>query len=128
MQRDARALVLEHEAFVARDEPAHRRGGAVQRLHGELVAMALAARVAALGAVLAGDRQLQRVEQEIDSGERPAAHQGERAAGGAMQPADQVELRTADAYRVRVPLDVEQRAVDVEKKGPVGGIGRHARV
>ena len=126
VQRHARALVLEDEPFVARDELAYGRGRAVQRLHRETVAVAFAAGVAALGAVLTGDRQLQRVEQRVDAGERTPAHQRQRAAGGAVQPRHEVGLRPLDAHVVGVSLDVEQRAVDVEEERPVGGKRRHA--
>ncbi|MNC93271.1 hypothetical protein D3C83_98580 [compost metagenome] len=62
MQRDARALVLEHQALVACREGTDADGDRAQHVRREAVAVAHALGVAALGAVLAGGGHHERRE------------------------------------------------------------------
>src|SRR6185436_920822 len=125
MQREARALVLEHQALVRGGEVAHRPRGALQAGKRIAAAVDAAMRVAAFDAMLSRCGDLERREQIVDRSKGTAAHQRECAACGFVELADQRFLAPAGLGRVGRLGDVEQRAVDVEEECPARRAGRH---
>ena len=116
VQRQRQALVLEqHARMLAREalQPGARRreGGRIG-----LAAHHAACKVAALQAVQPRGAQAQRREQFVELLERAAADQCQRAAAGLLQVGEDAGQPLRHAYRARLALDLDQRAVDVEKQ------------
>ena len=75
------------------------------------------AKVAALQPVQAGSAQAQRREQPVELLERAAADQGQRAAARPLKIRENPAQPFRHMHRARLALDLDQRAVDVEKQG-----------
>ena len=117
VQRERQALVLEqHARVVLREalEPGARRreGGKIG-----LGPHHARAEVAALQPMQAGCAKAQRREQVIELLERAAADQGQRAAGRLEKVREDPAQPVRHMDRARLPLDLDQRAVDIEEQG-----------
>ena len=72
---------------------------------------------AKLGAMASDRRQLQRRKDEIELAHRPAAHEGDGAAGAFPKPRQRVAQRVRNEDLARGGSEIEQRSVDIEQDG-----------
>ena len=72
---------------------------------------------AQLRAVAGDRRQLQRLEEQVELGERPPADEGERAAGALGQPLERDGQVGRNHHFERCRREVEDGPVDVEQHG-----------
>jgi hypothetical protein len=125
VQRQRLALVLEQQPRVGGDEldelVAHRFERLAPRRH----AMDRAEPVAALEAVHARRRQLQRREQRVDLLDRPAADHGQRAVERIAGARQQARQRRIDPDRVGRLGEIEQRAVEVDEQAESRALREH---
>src|SRR5688572_26598724 len=128
VERDARALVLEHETLVPRGEAADADRHRPQHVRGKAMPMAQALRVASLGAVLPGGGHDERREDLVDARERTAADHRDRALGRAREAPDERELAIVGVDRVGRVGDLEERAVEIQEEGPMSLEWRHSLI
>jgi hypothetical protein len=77
-----------------------------------------------LGAMAADGGQFERLEDEVDVGERAPAHQGEGAVGVLLQPFQRAPQGRRNAHVMRRGREVEQRSVNIEQNRRFANIDR----
>ena len=116
VQRDAVALVLEHQALVPLGKNFDGARRFLQFVHRKWIAMNAPERIAPLDAVLSCGRQLEGRDDLVDALERAPAHQRERAAGRLVELLDQADVMIFVLHRLGRLGDFEQRAVEIQEE------------